>query len=144
MNLDIYGWNILKKHFPTISFSKSKLKNILKEEFSSFKVSNIDIVFTTKKHIQELNREFRKKDTPTDVLSFEINKEPLKGEIYVCPEYIGKENGEKEVIRIVVHGFLHIVGYQHKGYFDEGLEEKEDMFVKQEEMLENIYNNLNN
>jgi probable rRNA maturation factor len=144
MKLEIYGWNILKKHFPKISFSKSKLKNILKEEFSSFKVSNIDIVFTTKKHIQELNKEFRKKDTPTDVLSFEIEREPLKGEIYVCPEYIVEENGEKEVARVIVHGFLHIVGYEHEGYFKEDSKKKEKMFVKQEEMLENIYNNLNN
>ena len=142
MNLEIYGWDILKKNFPNIPFSKSILLNVFKKEFSSFKFDTINIVFTDKKHIQELNMEFRKKDIPTDVLSFPIEKDPLEGEIYICPECIDNIN-EREVLRLIVHGFLHILGYEHKGYFNEDLKHKEDMFVKQEEMLENIYDEIN-
>jgi probable rRNA maturation factor len=143
MKLEIYGWDILKKHFPDISFSKNKLRDILKKEFSPFEVNDVNVIFTTKKQIQELNKEFREKDSPTDVLSFEIEEEPLEGEIYVCPEYVGEGDGEKEVVRLIVHGFLHVVGYEHEGYFKEDSNEQEKMFVKQEEVLENIYNNLN-
>ena len=141
MELNIYGWNILKKHLPDISFPKDTLLNTLKKEFSSFKIDTLNIVFTSKDHIKKLNREFRKKNSGTDVLSFLINEKPLEGEVYICLECI-PENNEKEVLRLVVHGFLHIVGYHHDRYFDEDSKEKEEMFVIQEEILENIYRTL--
>ena len=143
MVLEIYGWDILKKDFPKLSFSKTQISNILMKEFSSFDVDSINIVFTTKQHIKELNSEFRSKDSPTDVLSFLIEKEPLKGEIYICSEYVDDIN-EKEVLRLIIHGFLHIVGYIHEGFFRESSKKQEDMFVKQEKILDNIYSSLNN
>jgi probable rRNA maturation factor len=142
MNLAIYNWNLLEKYFSNLSFPKNMLIDVLKKEFSTFKIDSLNIVFTTKKHIKELNKEFRQIDETTDVLSFLLSEKPREGEIYICSE-CAVEKDEKEILRLIVHGCLHVLGYKHKGYFKEESKEKEVMFVKQEEILENICSNLN-
>ncbi len=157
MKLDIYNWEILKKHFPDIEFSKKDLNTILSKEISQYdldkvqSVDNIDIiniVFLPPKDIKQLNKDFRKKDTVTDVLSFVLEQNTLIGEIYVCPEYIVKEYDYEEVLRVIVHGFLHLLGYDHSKHFMGKPTSKndiqEDMFVKQENMLQNIMYEINN
>lgn len=153
MQLSIYNWDILKKHFPKLPFSKKELREILFKELSNYDlntvvgVSNIktlNIVFVSPKEIKELNKDFRKKNTVTDVLSFVLEEDPLIGEIYVCPEYIVRKYDHTEVLRVIVHGFLHLMGYEHTRHFTGGLKSKEEMFVKQENMLQNILYEINN
>ena len=143
MELNIYGWSILEKYFPKVSFSKTFLKKSLKKEISDLEIDSLNVIFVPEDEIKRLNSEYRGKDTSTDVLSFRIEENPLKGEIYLSPEYISKENDEKEILRVIVHGILHLVGFEHEGYFDEKSFKKEEMFVKQEEILENVYTKFN-
>ncbi len=63
---------------------------------------------------------YRGKDEPTDVLSFTYNFSDLLGEIYVCPMYV-RENAKifkvpfnEEIVRVCIHGVLHICGYDHE------------------------------
>lgn len=153
MQLSIYNWEILKKHFPKLTFSKKDLQEILFKEFSNYNlntvkdISNIEtlnIVFVSNKEIKQLNKDFRKKNIVTDVLSFVLEEVPLIGEIYICPEYIVKKYDHTEVLRVIVHGFLHLLGYEHTQHFTVGLESKEEMFVKQENILQNILYEINN
>jgi len=157
MKLNIYNWTVLKKHFPNISFSKKDLQEVLFKKFSKYDLNNIDnvndikklnVVFVSPKDIKQLNKDFRKKDTVTDVLSFVLEQDPLIGEIYICPEYVAKKYNYEEVLRVIVHGFLHLLGYEHTQHFSEISnlkgEDKEDMFVKQENMLQNILYEINN
>jgi probable rRNA maturation factor len=116
----------------TTSFDKRFLKKIAEFvlEKENKKGMDLSIVLVDKKKIRELNREYRKEDKATNVLSFcyEQGKPfvfPLKnlvklGEIAICPEYI-KEDAKKrgvdfkeEFARISIHGILHILGYNHK------------------------------
>jgi probable rRNA maturation factor len=144
MKLYFTNWVELEKHFPKISFSESQLEEILLLSLQDFKIDQLSIVFLNIDEIKELNMDFRKKNDPTDVLTFTVEQDPLFGEIYICPEYISKEYGKEEILRNIVHGVLHLSGYNHKGYFREGEKQMEDMFVKQENILHNIQYEINN
>jgi probable rRNA maturation factor len=64
--------------------------------------------------IRELNREHRGKDAPTDVLSFPIDEDgPVAGprelgDVVICPEHT------VDLVEAVVHGVLHLCGYDHE------------------------------
>jgi len=137
MKLEIFNW-------PNISIPESKVINSLKKEFYSFDISAINIVFVDEKEMQRLNKEYRNVDDVTDVLSFNLDAEGFLGEIYICPKYVKKtvENYEEEIIRLIVHGILHLLGFEHKTKLDDISKQKEDMFVKQEKILENILKDL--
>ena len=147
MLVEISNWNTLKKLYPKLSFSSSDLEKILKKHFSEYNISSVGIIFTSKEYIQDLNMQYRGIDSVTDVLSFTLDTKPLVGEVYICPKYILEnipvENLQEEILRNIVHGILHILGYDHVGEFTKG-NEKEEMFVKQENILQNILNEINN
>jgi len=127
-------------------FGKKKLERLagkILERESSFAKATEDkekdfdlfITFVGSKEIQKLNKKYRKIDRPTDVLSFTyINN----GEIILCPQII-KQNAErfgesfkKELIRVLIHGILHILGYNHEkgGKKAEKMRKKEDYYLK--------------
>lgn len=155
MTLNIHNWTKLQKYFPDTKIEKEELKKILLKTFLNYnkdtrnednpaEIDTINIVFISSTEIKKLNREFRKKDSVTDVLSFTIEQDPLIGEIYICPEYISRKYPFEEVLRDILHGFLHLLGYEHIGHFSEALKDEEEMFVKQEDMLQNVLDEINN
>ncbi len=144
MRLNFSNWSELKKYFPDISFSKSLLKELILSNFKNSDIVDVNIIFVGINEITKLNSEFRKKNEPTDVLTFTIEQKPLLGEIYICPEYISKKYKEEEILRNIVHGLLHLSGYEHKGHFKDGIKQTEEIFVKQENILDNIQYEINN
>lgn len=137
MKLEIFNW-------PNISILENNMINSLQKEFSSFNISTINIIFVDEKEMQRLNEEYRNIDDVTDVLSFNLNAEGFLGEIYICPQYIKKtvEKYEEELLRVIIHGILHLLGYEHKTKLDDISSQKEEMFVKQEKILENVLRDL--
>ena len=73
--------------------------------------------FIGKKRISELHRDFFDDPTPTDCITFPYHDPYFLGEVFVCPEvafdYASSEGGdlEEEITLYVVHGFLHLLGY---------------------------------
>jgi probable rRNA maturation factor len=136
--ITVFNSSELLKIYPEINIEV--IKNLLEEQFLLER--NVNIIFVDKKHIQELNREYRKKDEVTDVLSFNIDSDDTLGEIYICPEYvinnISKEKFIEETIRLMIHGILHLQGFDHKKEFDEVDYEHEPMYIKQEQILNKI------
>lgn len=71
------------------------------------------------KRMRTLNASYRKKDSSTDVLSFELYENNVMGELYICPDDIEKNarmlkhTFENEFLEIVIHGLLHLSGYDH-------------------------------
>jgi probable rRNA maturation factor len=98
------------------------LKNLAQRALFYLKQSDValEVQLVTLQEIAKLNRLYRKKDKPTDVLSFGVSKamvfskkgpRPL-GEIYLSPEYIKDQGGD--IFYLMVHGLLHLLGYDHK------------------------------
>jgi probable rRNA maturation factor len=111
--------------------------------------AEISINFVDNNIIKELNRNYRQKDEPTDVISFAM-QETVEGEVKIVGEDIplvlgdivisvdkAKEQAleynhslERELCFLAVHGFLHLLGYDHLNKEDEAV-----MFQRQEELL---------
>ena len=132
---NLAGLTVDKKVFSTVA------KFVLKGE--NRETETLSLAFVKKEEIKNLNKKFRKKNKPTDVLSFELKDGSEKGylgEIIICPEVV-KENAEKygvssksEMLKVFVHGILHLCGYDH----ERSEKEAEEMEKKQEKYLSNI------
>lgn len=101
--------------------SYSDLSEILK----NLKNIYINVSFTGDAEMIELNRTYRKKDYPTDVLSFNLNEKTPEGKFYLgdvivnvdqakrqAPEY--GNSLEQEISELVGHGVLHLLGVHHE------------------------------
>ena len=122
------------------------LDKVLKRTLKLEKVHNalFTIILVDENKIQQLNRDYRKIDKVTDVISFafedndkkEYNNMRILGEIYICiprmkQQAIDYGHGEtRELAFLGVHGLLHLLGYDHMTKEDE-----EVMFGKQEMIL---------
>ena len=95
-----------------------------KYQFPNKKV-NFTLLLSNNKGIKKLNKEFRNKNKPTDVLSFplekkfNIKKNSYLGDIVISYEFMNKPKSlnnlefKKRVVKIFIHGFLHLLGYDH-------------------------------
>ncbi|MGM0461481.1 MAG: rRNA maturation RNase YbeY [Fibrobacterota bacterium] len=78
-----------------------------------------DLIFCSSQTIRRLNRISRSKDNVTDVLSYPFNDADFLGEIYICTDTAqnqAEEYGltmEEEVSRLLAHGMIHLLGYDH-------------------------------
>jgi probable rRNA maturation factor len=87
--------------------------------------AELSLVLTDDAQLQELNREFREVDAPTDVLSFPLNEvDPDSGNLYLGDIVISLPRAqdqaqtqghslEDELRLLIVHGILHLHGYDH-------------------------------
>ncbi len=102
----------------------------------------ISITFLDATAIAALNESHLQSQGPTDVIAFNLAepKEPL-GDVYICPD-VARQSAEEydvelreELMRLVVHGVLHVFGYDHP----EGPEREEsEMFRRQEAILARV------
>lgn len=142
---------------PNEEYEKT-IEQVLKECYKEEKLENskliITITLTTPSKIRKINNEYRQIDRATDVLSFpmfeksELDKkienndflyEDILGDIIISVEKVkeqAKEYGhsfERELSYMVVHGFYHLMGYDH-------IEEKDKVIMRPKE--EKILNKL--
>lgn len=95
-------------------------KKVLKGE--NKEMENLSIAFVSPGEIQKLNKKYRKKDKPTDVLSFQKVSQFKDecAEIIICPAVVrekakdSKLSLKRKLASILIHGILHALGYDHE------------------------------
>jgi len=125
-NPDIVLGNLLWKtkiKQPRI-YIKKKLAKLNKLNSFKKKSKNYTIFLTNNKKMKSLNKKFRNKNKSTDVLSFPFNKKISRkknnylGDIAISYEIVNKRskysNFFREFDKMWVHGYLHLLGYDHK------------------------------
>ena len=132
-----------------ISIINKVLKQCFESELKNKRLY-VNIILTNPDNIQKLNKEYRSIDKPTDVLSFPMfEKEELQnmnnenydvlGDIVISIEKVKEQaieyehSFERELSYMVVHGFCHLIGYDH---IEE--EDKRVMRKKEEEILSKV------
>ena len=111
-----YQWK--KKIKNPNNYFKNKLKRILKIPFFRKKKQEFSILLTNNKEMKSLNYKFRKKNKPTDVLSFPLKNKNYIGDIAISFEIINKRSKKTnfflELDKMWIHGYFHLIGYDHK------------------------------
>ena len=127
----------LKK--PQLFFDKI-LKRFPKKYFYSNKNVNFTLLLSNNTNIKKLNYKFRKKNNHTDVLSFpsfiktDLKKELKKKEIYlgdiiISYQYIFPNKKNFILEMTFIHGFLHLLGFDHKKIKDFKIMNKEEIKI---------------
>ena len=96
-----------------------------KYQFLNKKVS-LSLLLSNNKNIKKLNKNFRNKNKSTDILSFPLNrkikisKNIYLGDIIISYNYLDKYKSQdlklfkEKVIKLFIHGFLHLLGFDHR------------------------------
>lgn len=124
----------------------SDLKVIARElskEVPSLKGEDIHVVISDTQAVRQLNKRFRNQDYETDVLAFPLEGSVL-GEIWLCPPVIMRNavqfgsGFDREMVRVLVHGILHLAGLDHAKPFQERNTLDERMFEVQERIVSSV------
>jgi probable rRNA maturation factor len=110
---------------------------------------SLTILLSNNKNIKKLNKKFRNKDKPTDVLSFptekklNIKKSTYIGDIVISYEFMNKPKilstleFKNKVTKVFIHGFLHLLGYDHIK-----LKDFKKMIIEEEKIYKNVKNKI--
>ena len=107
--------------------------------------AEVSIVLTNDSEIHRLNREYRNIDKPTNVLSFELDDDILLGDIYISLDTAQAEADAENisladhVAHLVVHGMLHLQGYDHIRDSDAIVMEKAEVDILKTLGIKNPY-----
>ena len=120
--------NLSVNYRGTIKIDKSLIHKIVKKlaEDLNFKISSMQINFVNSKEMTRINSKYLNHNYSTDIITFNYSetKNELDGEIYISIDDAASNSKKfrvtfiEEVLRIVIHGFLHLLGYDDKGKKD--------------------------
>lgn len=147
--------NNLTTGFVDEVFLKKVARKVLEGESASWRKKELElsIAFVGQERMRELNKKYRGKNRTTDVLSFTWTRDSEArgekrsqtsattgnglGELVICAREVKKNakrynlSFEKELAKVLIHGILHLLGYEH----EKGKTEKDKMMRKEEYYL---------
>ncbi len=116
------------------------LDALVNNEIKKLKKLQLTYIFCSDEHLLQINKEFLKHNTYTDIVTFDLGEfdDEVIGEIYISVDRVA-ENAEKfdttynnELHRVIFHGALHLCGYKDKTEEDKKkMRRKEDQCLKQ-------------
>ena len=104
------------------SLSPTRVRRIVRKVLAAERRrATVSVTFIGPARMRRLNRDYKKHDRPTDVISFHLPGPDgsLAGDIYICPSVAAREakaagvTQVEELARLVIHGTLHVLGYDH-------------------------------
>mgnify|MGYP001312466480 FL=1 len=128
-----------------IQLNKSSIQSLLENILLDNKqnTGSINIIMTDDDTLRLMKKEYFNQDLYTDVIAFNIDDNPFEGEIYISHDRI-KDNAKKfnqsfedELKRILIHGSLHLCGYD-----DKTPKEKLEMTSLEENYLEKFRDSI--
>ena len=127
------------------SYLKKKFRKLSKIPYFQKKKQEFSILLTNNKKMKNLNFKFRKKNKTTDVLSFPLknymNRNLYIGDIAISYEIINKRsklsNFFLEFDKMWIHGYFHLIGYDHKKLKDF------KKMIKKENLVLNYFHKIN-
>jgi len=123
------------------NYLEKKLKKLSRKLYFKKKKQEFSILLTNNKKMKNLNFKFRKKNKPTDVLSFQSNDNIYIGDIAISYEIVNKRsklsNFFIEFDKMWIHGYFHLIGYDHKKLKDF------KKMAKKENLILNYFHNIN-
>lgn len=123
----------IKNNQRKITINKKDIARIAEKilKIKGFKNAELSILFTGKRNICTLNKKFRNINRPTDVLAFsmregeDVDLHPeLLGDVVICPEI-----AQSEIYLCLVHGILHLLG------FDDSTDKKHSIMKKEQNRI---------
>jgi len=126
--------------------SRKKIRAILVSHAHTnrYEILSLSYVFVDDEYLLELNQKTLNHDTYTDIITFDLSDQEgiIDGEIYISIDRV-KENSKlfnvafiTEMIRVVAHGYLHLIGYKDKTPTQkEEMRKQEEYFIKQFEII---------
>ena len=100
------------------NYLKKKIIKLSKIPYFKKKNQEFSVLLTSNKKMKSLNLKFRKKNKPTDVLSFQSNEKIYIGDIAISYEIVNKRSKQSsfsiEFDKMWIHGYFHLNGYDHK------------------------------
>ncbi len=127
--MELNRFKTTRKKIPLTEKEWEKIKKIIKREVKKRKINikELNVILVGADRIKKLNKKFLNRDKKTDVISFNLGE---TGEVYICSDYV---KNKKDFLKLLFHGFLHILGFDHKS-------EKERITMKkmEESLIKNI------
>lgn len=123
-----------------IDFDYKKIIDSVKTAFVSefANKKTLSLILVNKEQIQEINKQYRNLDEPTDVISFVDKDKDYIGDVFICVEKVKEQakefcNSEEwEFAFLLIHGILHLSGFDHNNEEEENI-----MFQKQDQIIKN-------
>lgn len=134
--------NLFNNYNKEIKFDYEKIIQDVESIDDVDKDSELSLILVDSEEIHQMNKDYRGKDYVTDVISFEADDEEdefYKGDIFLCIDKVYEQaekyehSNEREFAFLLVHGVLHLHGYDHIEEDDEKV-----MFAKQDEILDKL------
>ena len=108
-----------------IEFNQESIRRLLELVLSDnkYQSANINIIITDDDSLRLMKKEYFNQDVYTDIIAFNIDKDPFEGELYISHDRVSdnankfNQTFESELKRILIHGTLHLCGFddQTKG-----------------------------
>jgi probable rRNA maturation factor len=103
---------------------------------NKYEILEISVIFCSDEYLRQINKQFLDHDYYTDIITFDYNDELIHSDMYISIDRV-KENAiefnasfQEEIYRVLIHGMLHLVGYEDSTSADkEEMRQKEDFYL---------------